>query len=115
MIPGRIRPDNDRDLKGDAIWDAALCGQRKSYVPFPKPWRLCGEIRLSEDRRLRITVEWSGDAPQVRSWVTQSIKRMRRALRASVFSPPPLKFRTAGFPQYGFKREFDHALRAEAL
>jgi hypothetical protein len=38
---------------------------------------------------------------------------MRRALRASVFSPPPLKFRTAGFPQYGFKQEFNHALRAK--
>jgi hypothetical protein len=28
-----------------------------------------------------------------------------------VFSPPPLKFRTAGFPQYGFKQEFDRDLR----
>ena len=26
-------------------------------------------------------------------------------------SPPPLKFRTAGFPQYGFKREFSRDLR----
>ena len=39
------------------------------------------------------------------SWITQSIKRMGRALGALVFPPPPLKFRTAGFPQYGFKRE----------
>jgi len=28
-----------------------------------------------------------------------------------VFSPPPLKFRTAGSPQYGFKREFGDDLR----
>ena len=31
--------------------------------------------------------------------------------RPPVFSPPPLKFRTAGFPQYGFKREFGDDLR----
>ena len=40
-----------------------------------------------------------------------SIKRMGDALAAPVFPPPPLKFRTAGFPQYGFKQEFDHDLR----
>ena len=34
-----------------------------------------------------------------------SIKRLGDALGALVFPPPPLKFRTAGFPQYGFKRE----------
>ena len=28
-----------------------------------------------------------------------------------VFPAPPLKFRTAGFPQYGFKREVDADLR----
>ena len=28
-----------------------------------------------------------------------------------MFSPPPLKFRTAGFPQYGFKRKFNRDLR----
>jgi hypothetical protein len=27
------------------------------------------------------------------------------------FPLPPLKFRTAGFPQYGFKRAFNCALR----
>ena len=42
-----------------------------------------------------------------------SMKRLRDALRASVFSPPPLKFRTAGFPQYGFKREVNANLRRE--
>jgi len=31
--------------------------------------------------------------------------------RPPVFSPPPLKFRTAGSPQYGFKREFGDDLR----
>jgi hypothetical protein len=31
-----------------------------------------------------------------------------------VFSPPPLKFRTAGFPQYGFKQELDRDLRRSA-
>ena len=31
-----------------------------------------------------------------------------------MFSPPPLKFRTAGFPQYGFKQEFDRDLRYDA-
>ncbi len=34
-----------------------------------------------------------------------SIKRLGDALGAPVFPPPPLKFRTAGFPQYGFKRD----------
>ena len=29
------------------------------------------------------------------------------------FPPPPLKFRTAGFPQYGFKQEFHVDLRRE--
>jgi hypothetical protein len=28
-----------------------------------------------------------------------------------VFPPPPLKFRMAGFPQYGFKPEFNRDLR----
>ncbi len=27
------------------------------------------------------------------------------------FPAPPLKFRTAGFPQYGFKLEFNHNLQ----
>src|SRR5438552_9079710 len=34
-----------------------------------------------------------------------SIKRLGDALGPLVFPPPPLKFRTAGFPQYGFKRD----------
>ncbi len=34
-----------------------------------------------------------------------SIKRLGDALEPLVFPPPPLKFRTAGFPQYGFKRD----------
>ena len=28
----------------------------------------------------------------------------------SSFPPPPLKFRTSGFPRYGFKLEFNHDL-----
>jgi hypothetical protein len=28
----------------------------------------------------------------------------------STFPPPPLKFRTAGFPQYGFKLDFNRDL-----
>jgi hypothetical protein len=28
----------------------------------------------------------------------------------SAFPPPPLKFRTAGFPQYGFKLDFNRDL-----
>jgi len=35
----------------------------------------------------------------------KSIKRLGDALGTLVFPPPPLKFRTSGFPQYGFKRE----------
>src|SRR3990172_7401824 len=35
-------------------------------------------------------------------------------LRASMFPAPSLKFRTAGFPQYGFKLEFDRDLRHDA-
>ena len=31
-----------------------------------------------------------------------------------MFSPPPLKFRTAGFPQYGFKLEFNRDLHHDA-
>ena len=46
------------------------------------------------------------------SWITAgSFKRLRNALRPSVFSPPSLKFRTAGFPQYGFKRKLHGDLR----
>ena len=30
---------------------------------------------------------------------------------STTFPAPPLKFRTSGFPQYGFKPEFDHDLR----
>ena len=47
------------------------------------------------------------------SRITQSIKRMGCALGALVFPPPPLKFRTAGFPQYGFKRDTRAATFAE--
>jgi hypothetical protein len=36
------------------------------------------------------------------------------ALEASVFPPPSLKFRTSGFPQYGFKLEFSSDLRQRA-
>ena len=40
----------------------------------------------------------------LQSWImARSFKRLPDALGAIVFSPPPLKFRTAGFPQYGFK------------
>jgi len=43
----------------------------------------------------------------------RSIKRLGDAPVSSVFPAPPLKFRTAGFPQYGFKQEFDRDLRGE--
>src|SRR5436189_1886099 len=33
-----------------------------------------------------------------------SMKRLGERARALVFPSPPLKFRTSGFPQYGFKR-----------
>jgi hypothetical protein len=36
------------------------------------------------------------------------------ALAESVFPPPSLKFRTAGFPQYGFKSALDRNLRRPA-
>jgi|HubBroStandDraft_6_1064221.scaffolds.fasta_scaffold842150_2 hypothetical protein len=45
----------------------------------------------------------------------ESFKRLRNALPASVSFHPPLKFRTAGFPQYGFKREFRRDLREQSL
>lgn len=40
-----------------------------------------------------------------------SFKRLGRRAGHAVFPPPPLKFRTAGFPQYGFKLEFGRNLR----
>jgi hypothetical protein len=40
-----------------------------------------------------------------------AIKHLVDALSPLVFPPPPLKFRTAGFPQYGFKPEFSSNLR----
>jgi hypothetical protein len=43
--------------------------------------------------------------------IAGSLKRLRDTLRPPVFSPPPLKFRTAGFPQYGFKRKLRGDLR----
>src|SRR5438874_1422990 len=36
------------------------------------------------------------------------------ALVKSVFPPPSLKFRTAGFPQYGFKSDLGYNLRRRA-
>lgn len=42
-----------------------------------------------------------------------SIKRLGDALGPLVFPPPPLKFRTAGFPQYGFKRDIRATTFAE--
>jgi hypothetical protein len=45
-----------------------------------------------------------------------SMKRPgRRAPVAPVFPSPPLKFRTSGFPQYGFKLDVEHDLRPEGL
>jgi hypothetical protein len=38
---------------------------------------------------------------------TNDIKRLGNALRSPMIPAPPLKFRTAGFPQYGFKLELD--------
>src|SRR5688500_20240062 len=40
-----------------------------------------------------------------------SMKHPVDALPARVFPSPPLKFRTAGFPQYGFKRDVESDLR----
>jgi hypothetical protein len=40
-----------------------------------------------------------------------SMKHLVDALQARVFPSPPLKFRTAGFPQYGFKRDVESDLR----
>ena len=40
-----------------------------------------------------------------------SMKRPGRRARVHVFPPPPLKFRTVGFPQYGFKRGVMRDLR----
>ena len=44
-----------------------------------------------------------------------SFKRLGRRAGHAVFPPPPLKFRTAGFPQYGFKPEFGGNLRRSTL
>ena len=40
-----------------------------------------------------------------------SMKRLGGRTRAPVFPSPPLKFRTLGFPQYGFKRRVGRDLR----
>ena len=40
-----------------------------------------------------------------------SMKRLGGRTRAPVFPSPPLKFRTVGFPQYGFKRGVTRDLR----
>jgi hypothetical protein len=40
-----------------------------------------------------------------------SMKRLGERTRALVFPSPPLKFRTSGFPQYGFKRGVERDLR----
>jgi hypothetical protein len=45
------------------------------------------------------------------SWITQGPLSVCETHWVTVFSLPPLKFRTAGFPQYGFKREVRHDLR----
>ena len=46
------------------------------------------------------------------SWIIAgSFKRLRDALGPSVFPPRSLKFRTAGFPKYGFKRKLHGDLR----
>ena len=42
---------------------------------------------------------------------TNDIKRLGNALGSPMIPASPLKFRTAGFPQYGFKLEFDSDLR----
>jgi hypothetical protein len=45
------------------------------------------------------------------SWITQGPLSVCETHWVIVFPLPPLKFRTAGFPQYGFKREVRHDLR----
>ena len=63
--------------------------------------------------RIPLNTEWRGDAQHtIEAGLAQCpLSAWESALRVSVFSPPPLKFRTVGFPQYGFKREFDRDLR----
>jgi hypothetical protein len=38
---------------------------------------------------------------------TNDIKRLGNALGTPMIPAPPLKFRTAGFPRYGFNLELD--------
>ena len=47
----------------------------------------------------------------VSSWITQGPLSVCETHLAIVFPRPSLKFRTAGFPQYGFKREVRRDLR----
>jgi hypothetical protein len=46
--------------------------------------------------------------------IPMSMKRLGERTHALVFPSPPLKFRTAGFPQYGFKRDVERDLRHQA-
>ena len=75
-------------------------GDRHLSADYRQPMLNHGERRV-ESRR---TADSQAGYPM-------SIKRLGDALVSSVFPAPPLKFRTAGFPQYGFKQEFDRDLR----
>ena len=48
-------------------------------------------------------------AESLAGYSPMSIKRLGgRTGDVGMFPPPPLKFRTAGFPQYGFKLDMSH-------
>src|SRR6266496_2514095 len=47
---------------------------------------------------------WVGRSASVVSALSSCVAKSRQTLHT--FPPPPLKFRTAGFPQYGFKPDY---------
>ena len=74
--------------------------------------RLLGSFLARHQAVFRGFVEWRRGAPCVGrsasdvSALSSYVAKSRQTLHT--FPPPPLKFRTAGFPQYGFKLDVSH-------
>ena len=72
----------------------------------PREFILISIYRFGNEAAYR-TIEWRGGAPRlgrsasVVSALWGCVAKSRQAMLT--FPPPPLKFRTVGFPQYGFK------------
>ncbi|MFI5460561.1 MAG: hypothetical protein ACHRXM_34540, partial [Isosphaerales bacterium] len=84
---------------------------------LPPRWaRLCDRSGKTINRQDAKIAKKESEERRGQGFLNPRVERGRTANPKGipVFSPPPLKFRTAGFPQYGFKQEFNRDLHRYA-